>query len=211
MNNSGSLVVVSGFSGVGKGTLMKRLKEKYTGYSLSVSATTRKPREGEVDGVSYFFVDDPAFEEMISKGELLEFAIYCDHYYGTPKAYVDRELEAGNNVVLEIEIQGAMKIKKLYPDALLLFVMPPSADVLRERLSHRGTENPQVIAARLSTAVRESEGVEKYDYMLVNDDVENCVDEMHQIIQNHRFSIKRNLKFIEQVRAELKEFAKGER
>ena len=154
MNERGILIVVSGFSGAGKGTLMKRLLEKYEErYALSVSATTRQPREGERDGIEYFFKTKEEFEKMIAKEELIEYARYVENYYGTPRAYVEQMLEAGKDVILEIEIQGALKVKKAFPDTLLLFVVPPSAEELKHRLVGRGTESMEVIESRLKRAV----------------------------------------------------------
>mgnify|MGYP000729754057 CR=1 FL=1 len=133
--SKGILIVLSGFSGSGKGTIMKELMKKYSEqYALSISATTRSPRPGETDGVEYFFKTKEQFEKMIADDELIEYAKYVDNYYGTPKAYVEEQLEAGKNVILEIEIQGALNIKKMYPDAVLLFIMPPSAEELERRL-----------------------------------------------------------------------------
>ena len=141
MNQRGILIVVSGFSGAGKGTLMKELMKRYEEtYALSVSATTRNPREGEVDGREYFFKTTEEFEKMIAKEELIEYARYVENYYGTPRTYVEQQLEAGKDVILEIEIQGALKVKERFPDTLLLFVTPPSAKELRRRLVGRGTE-----------------------------------------------------------------------
>ena len=183
MKNKGILVVVSGFSGAGKGTLMKALLEKYDNYALSISATTRKPRAGEVHGREYFFVEKETFESMIKGDQLIEYAQYVKHYYGTPKEYVLQKMEEGKDVILEIEIQGALKVKEKYPDTLLLFVMPPSAMELRRRLVGRGTETADVIEARLKRAAKEAEGMESYDYILINDDVDTCVEEMHHLIQ----------------------------
>ena len=148
--NKGILVVVSGFSGAGKGTVMKRLMEKYDGYALSVSATTRKPRPGEEDGREYFFRTRDEFEKLIEEDALLEYARYVENYYGTPRSYVEEQLQAGRNVILEIEIQGAMKIKEKIPEALLVFVTPPTVEELERRLTGRGTETAQVIADRLA-------------------------------------------------------------
>ena len=206
MAQKGILVVVSGFSGVGKGTLMRRLTEKYDDYALSISATTRQPREGEKDGREYFFHTKEEFEKMISEDALVEYACYCGNYYGTPSAYVEEQRNAGRDVILEIEIQGALKIREKFPDALLLFVMPPSAKVLKERLIGRGTESSEIIEARLKRAAAEAEGVENYDYMLVNDDLEVCVEEMHSLISCQRNRVNRNLDFIQQLREEVKAF-----
>lgn len=206
MPQRGILVVVSGFSGVGKGTIMKRLIEKYENYSLSISATTRQPRIGETDGVEYFFHTKESFQKMIAEDALVEYACYCENYYGTPKKYVEEQMDLGNDVILEIEIQGALKIKEKYPEALLLFVMPPSAEALKQRLVGRGTETSEVIAARLKRAADEAEGIEHYDYMLVNDQLEDCVDEMHALISSQHLQVTRNLNFIEKVRNEIKAF-----
>ena len=165
MNRKGILIIVSGFSGAGKGTIMKELTSRYEQYALSVSATTRAPRPGEEDGVAYFFRTKKEFEQMIEDGALIEYARYVDNYYGTPKAYVEEQLAAGHDVILEIEIQGARKIKEQYPDAVLLFVTTKDAMTLKERLEGRGTETPEVIAQRLARAVQESEGIEEYDYL----------------------------------------------
>ena len=157
----GILIVISGFSGAGKGTIMKRLLEEYPGqYSLSVSATTRQPRPGEAHGREYFFVSVEEFEKMIAENALVEHAKYVSNYYGTPRAYVEEQMALGKDVILEIEIQGALKIKEKFPDALLLFISPPSAKELKRRLTDRGTEDAATIASRLSRAVEESWGIE---------------------------------------------------
>lgn len=209
--DKGILVVVSGFSGAGKGTLMKQLLKTYDNYALSVSMTTRKPRAGEEDGREYFFVSAETFEEKIAQGELVEYARYCDNYYGTPRAYVEKQLENGKDVILEIEIQGALKIKERFPKALLLFVMPPSVKELERRLLGRGTETSEVIAARLSRAGEEAEGIEKYDYLVINDDLDTCVAQMHALIQGAHNAPLRNEEFIEEIRAQLRALSKGEK
>lgn len=211
MMHSGILIVVSGFSGAGKGTLMNRLIEEYDNYALSISATTRAPRPGEQDGREYFFLDKKEFEQRIENGGFIEYACYCDNYYGTPKEYVRKQLEAGKNVVLEIEIQGAMKIKKQFPEALLLFVMPPDVAELERRLNGRGTETPEVVAKRLKRACEEAEGIEEYDYILINDDLETCVRQLDGIVEAARSAPYRNEEFIENIRAELNVLAKGEK
>lgn len=208
MNNKGILIVVSGFSGAGKGTLMKALMERYDNYALSISATTRNPRKGETDGREYFFRTVEEFEKMIAQEELIEYAKYVDNYYGTPKAYVLEQLQAGKDVVLEIEIQGALKVKEKYPDALLLFVTPPSAEELRRRLIGRGTETMDVIKSRLERAVEESQGMDKYDYLVNNDEFETCVQEMHRIIQAEHDRVFRNGDFISRIREELEAMGK---
>ena len=204
MNKKGILIVVSGFSGAGKGTIMKRLLEKYDNYALSISATTRAPREGEKDGCEYFFKSVDEFQKMIAQDELIEYARYVENYYGTPRAYVEEQLEAGKDVILEIEIQGALDVKKKRPDTLLLFVTPPSAEELEKRLTGRGTETEEVIASRMKRAGEEALGMDLYDYLVVNDDLETCVDEVHQIIQSEHSRSYRNTEFIEYMKKELK-------
>lgn len=205
MRSEGILIVVSGFSGAGKGTLMKRLVEKYDRYALSISATTRQPRPGEEDGREYFFLSKEQFEKKIADRALIEYADYCGNYYGTPRDYVEKELSQGRDVILEIEIQGALKIREQYPDALLLFVSTPDAGELRRRLSGRGTETEEVIDKRLRRAAKEAEGIEKYDYIVINDDLEDCVEELHGIIAAARHAPKRNQKFIRKMKQELEE------
>ena len=210
MNRKGILVVVSGFSGVGKGTLMRTLTERYGYYALSISATTRPPREGEEDGREYFFKTKEEFEKLIGENRLIEYACYCDNYYGTPRDYVEDQMEQGRDVILEIEIQGALKIKEQYPDALLLFVMPPDAETLVTRLRGRGTESEEVIRQRLRRAAEESAGVEEYEYMIINDDLDQSVEEVHRLIDSQHNKINRNLDFVEQIRKELSICVKGE-
>lgn len=205
MSNQGILVVVSGFSGAGKGTLMKALLEKYDNYALSISATTRQPREGEENGREYFFVSRETFEHMIEENQLIEYAQYVNNYYGTPSQYVSQKMAEGKDVILEIEIQGALKIKERFPEALLLFILPPSAQELKRRLTGRGTESPEVIEARLHRAAEEAEGMTSYDYILVNDTIETCVEDMHQLIQTQHSRVNNNLDFIRQMKEELKE------
>lgn len=204
----GILIVVSGFSGVGKGTLMKQLVHSYDNYALSVSMTTRKPRPGESDGKEYFFVSKENFEKKIEENGLIEYANYCGNYYGTPKEYVEKQLEKGKDVILEIEIQGALKVKKRFPTALLLFVMPPSAQELKRRLEGRGTETSEVIAKRLERATEEAEGIENYDFIVINDKLEECVKEMHGLILAAHETPARNQEFIDNMRKELEAFVK---
>ena len=203
MNHQGILVVVSGFSGAGKGTLMKELLKRYDNYALSISATTRAPREGETDGKEYFFVTKEQFEKMRDERKLIEYAQYVNNYYGTPKEYVEQKMAEGKDVILEIEIQGALKVKKRYPDALLLLVTPPSAEELRRRLVGRGTETLEVINARLARAAEEASGMEAYDYLLINDDLDRCVEEMHQLIQLQHRKTSYHLDFLSKMREDL--------
>lgn len=210
MAEKGILVVVSGFSGAGKVTLMKRLMEKYDNYALSVSATTRAPRPGEEHGREYFFHTKQEFEELILQDALIEYAQYVENYYGTPKAYVEKQLNAGKDVILEIEIQGALKVKKKLPDTLLLFVTPPTAEELKRRLVNRGTETMDVIESRLRRASEEAEGMSEYDYILINDQIEECVDKMHAIIQSQHETVKNRRDFIKEITEEIAVFEKGE-
>ena len=217
MKHRGLLIVISGFSGAGKGTLMKKLVENYDQYALSVSMTTRAPRVGEVDGREYFFATREQFEEKIQQGGLIEHAQYCENYYGTPKDYVEEQLEAGKDVILEIEIQGAMKIKEQFPDAVLLFVMPPSIAVLHQRLTGRGTESEEVIMKRLLRASEEAVGIEEYDYIIINDDLEVCVKELHELLDKTHEEMQTGYypenyrELIDNIRRELNGLVKGEK
>lgn len=207
--NRGILLVLSGFSGSGKGTVVKEVMKKYSDtYALSISATSRQPRPGERNGIEYFFKTREEFEEMIAKDELVEYAQYVSNYYGTPKAYVEEQLAAGKDVILEIEIQGALEIKKKFPDTLLLFMTPPSASELKERLIGRGTEAMDVVESRLARAVEEAQGIEEYDYLIVNDNLEECVERFHNIVSNEHYRVSRKQNFIEDMRGQLTAFSK---
>ena len=208
MKRKGIIIVVSGFSGAGKGTIMKALTAKYDQYALSISATTRDPRPGEENGREYFFVSNEEFEKLIKENGLIEHAGYVDHYYGTPRKFVEDKLNAGIDVILEIEIQGALQVKKQYPDSVLLFVMPPSAKVLEERLKGRGTETDEVIKMRLDRACEESSGIENYDYIVVNVVLEDAVERVHGIITAAHGTPSRNQNFIDEIRKQLLELSK---
>ncbi len=210
MKKKGVLIVISGFSGSGKGTLMKKLVADYDNYALSISMTTRRPREGEEDGREYFFVTKEEFESRIESGGMIEYASYCDNFYGTPKAYVEQQLENGKDVILEIEIQGAHKVKEIYPEAILMFVMPPSAQELYRRLKGRGTESDEVIAKRMARAVEESEGIDTYDYIVVNDKLEDCIVQINTIVASAHQTPANNEEFVEEIKNELKDLLKGE-
>jgi guanylate kinase len=210
MSRRGILIVLSGFSGAGKGTLVKALVKKYEGYAVSISATTRDPRVGEVDGTSYFFKTVEEFRQMIQEDAFIEYAQYVENYYGTPKAYVEEMLDHGKDVILEIEIQGAVKVKEKYPEAVLVFVTTPDAETLYRRLTERGTETEEVIASRLARAVEEAKGMDLYDYLLVNDDLDTAVDEFHSIVQSEHARTSRNICRIEEIRKDLQRFSKGE-
>lgn len=181
-NRLGKLVVISGFSGVGKGTVVKRMISDFEHYALSVSMTTRQPREGEIHGVHYFFVSDEVFEKMIEDGGFLEHAGYVGHYYGTPKAYVDENRSNGIDVILEIEVQGALQIKELFPEAVLIFITTPSAREMEKRLVGRKTESQEQITGRFVRAREEAEHMKQYDYVVINDDLDDCVRLMEEII-----------------------------
>ncbi|HIS25444.1 MAG TPA: guanylate kinase [Candidatus Pullilachnospira intestinigallinarum] len=205
MSRKGSLIIISGFSGAGKGTVVKALTAAHDNYALSISATTRQPREGEEDGREYFFKTTEEFEELIRRDELYEYAQYVSHYYGTPKAYVQEQREAGRDVILEIEVQGALAAKKKNPEALLLFVTPPSAEELKRRLIARGTESMDVICARLARAKEEAKLMDQYDYLIINDDLNACVEEIHQLVMREHLRMEENLDFVSRIRQELKD------
>lgn len=210
MNKKGILIVLSGFSGVGKGTVVKRLLSDYDNYVLSISATTRKPREGEEEGISYFFKSKEDFEQMIKDDAFVEHARYVDNYYGTPKAYVQEQLDVGKDVILEIEIQGALKVKEKYPDALMLFLVPPDARTLKERLIGRGTETAEVIHDRLKRAAQEAQEMGSYEYIIVNDDLDTCVKQVHALIQSAHCKKSHNTEFIKELQQDMNCFLKGE-
>lgn len=204
MIKKGLLIIISGFSGTGKGTVIKRLLELYPNdYCLSISATTRNPREGEVHGREYFFKTKEDFEEMIMKQELIEYTQYVDNYYGTPKEYVEDQMEAGHNIILEIEIDGALNVKKLYPDALLIFLLPPSIRELEKRLKERGTEKEDVIADRINRAREEAKVIREYDYVVVNDTIDDCVSTIHNIVETEGLKAYRQEEVIHNIEKEL--------
>ncbi len=206
MTGRGSLIVLSGFSGVGKGTVLKRMMEKYDNYAYSVSATTRAPRVGEVDGKDYFFLTTEKFESMIREGAFLEYARYVDNYYGTPRKYVEDRLDEGKDVILEIEVNGAINIRKMAPEAVLIYMLPPSADTLKERLTGRGTERAEVVAGRLGKAAEEAENIGRYDYVIVNDDADACAERLHSLIQAQHLRVNQNLDFIKEIQSGLEKF-----
>lgn len=182
----GMLVLYTGSSGVGKGTIMQELLKRDKNIRLSVSNTTRSPREGEIDGVHYNFVTKEQFESLIQKDGYLEYAEYCGNYYGTPKQQVEDLLNQGYDVFLEIEVCGGLQIMEKYPDVLSIFVLPPSIDTLDKRLRRRGTEDEETILKRLGEAKREIEFSEKYKYVVVNDRLEDAVDEILDILKKEK-------------------------
>ena len=202
----GILLILSGFAGSGKGTIVKELLDKYDNYALSVSATTRSPRPGEKDGREYFFKTVEEFEDMIKAEELLEYARYVDNYYGTPAEYVEKMLKDGKDVILEIEQQGALQIKEKRPDALLLFVMPPSVDEVYNRLKGRGTENEETIMKRMRQGAKEAEVIGKYDFLIINDDLDECVKNVHDTVRCSKYAAVRNKAMIDKVKSEFNDF-----
>jgi len=179
---SGQLIVITGPSGVGKGTLVKSLLKRHDQLTLSISATTRSPRAGETNGKDYFFLSRPEFETLIEAGEFLEWAEYAGNYYGTPRQAVEDKLQQGEQVVLEIEVVGARKIQQSFPEATRIFILPPSLPVLEQRLEQRGKDSPDMIAQRLDHAKKEIAAVEEFDYAIINDDLDRALRELEQII-----------------------------
>ena len=199
--NKGLLLVVSGPSGVGKGTVCKYLTETEPDIFLSVSATSRKPREGEVEGQHYYFVSPEKFKEMSDGDEFLEYASYITSSYGTPKKPCFEHLENGNSVILEIEVQGGTKVKEKYPDTVMIFIVPPDMETLKQRLRGRGTEADDVIEKRIKRAYEEFDYLEKYDYIVVNDDIEKAAQRIKAIICAEQ---QKRSRVFDNVRKELK-------
>lgn len=205
----GKLIIISGFSGVGKGTVVRNVIEKYDDCVVSVSATTRDPRENEINGEHYFFKTKQEFEKMIEEDKLLEYAKYVDNYYGTPLDFVNDKRSNGINVILEIEMQGALEVKEKVDDAKLVFILPPSAAELKKRLIGRGTETEDVIKKRLMRAAEETEYIDSYEYYVVNDSLEECVEDIRSILDD-KFDNKLDESFINDIKKELCAFSKGE-
>ncbi len=191
MDKAGILMIISGPSGSGKGTVVDELL-KNDKFALSISATTRNPRPGEVDGKHYFFKTKDEFKNLIEENMLLEWACFCDNYYGTPLKYVTERLDEGKNVVLEIEVQGALQVKEKYPEAVLVFLIPPTLDELRKRLTNRGTETYEVIEKRIARAGEEIELIDRYDYVVINENVEEAKEDILKIVCAEKMNIKRN-------------------
>lgn len=193
--------MISGFSGAGKGTVVKQLLQQYD-YGLSISATTRSPREGEQDGREYFFKTKEEFEEMIREHQLIEYAQYVGNYYGTPKEYVVQQLEQGKDVILEIEMQGALHVREIIPEVNLIFLTPPTVDELERRLVGRGTETAEVIKERMARAKEESDYMKDYDYIVINDDLDECVENVHHLIRSLHYKREQQESFIQKIKQE---------
>ncbi|SDZ01513.1 guanylate kinase [Proteiniborus ethanoligenes] len=196
---NGLLIVISGPSGVGKGTVCRYLLDKNKEISLSVSSTTRAPRIGEIDKVSYFFTDKEQFEKMINNEEFLEYAYVHGNYYGTPKKNVLEKVEKGQDVLLEIDIQGALQVKEFYPDGVFIFILPPTMEELKKRIVNRGTETEAAIEERFKTAYKEIEYVFKYDYAILNDEIELAVKRIESIIEAEKCKVKRQIEIIKDI------------
>lgn len=200
--SKGLLFVVSAPAGCGKDTILEQVLANEENVGYSVSATTRAPRPGEVDGTHYFFLTRDRFEEMIKNGEVLEYTEYCGNYYGTPKKGVEAMLAEGKDVVLKIEVEGAMNIKKLFPDSTLVFILPPSMKELERRLRKRGTEDEPTIMRRIAQARNEIDTAVNYDYFVVNDDLEDAVNDLIAVIRGEKCRKERNLAKLEAIKGE---------
>ena len=203
-NKKGILIVLSGPSGSGKGTICSELTRYKKNLHISISATSRTPRFEDIEGKSYYFKTVQEFEDMIKNDELLEWVKYCDNYYGTPKKNIDSKLEQEIDVILEIEVNGALSVKKKYPDSVLIFIVPPRYEDLIKRLRGRGTENEEVIFKRIEKATIEIQSIEYYDYLVVNDTIENAVSQVLAIIDSEKKKVSRNKyeinKFVENLK-----------
>ena len=198
-NNSGLLVVFCGPSGVGKDSLLQRLLEVNPQIRLSVSATTRSPRGEEQHGKDYFFLSKEEFQEMIDQDGMLEYALYCENYYGTPRQPVEEGIKQGQDVILEIEVQGGAQVRQQNPASVSIFVLPPSMKVLSQRLHKRGTDSEEVIQKRLQKAREEIRRADQYDYVVMNDDLEECVQEICEILSAEKKKASRSGNLIEEV------------
>ena len=203
----GKLLVISGLSAAGKGTIAKELIIRHDDFVLSISATTREKRGNEIDGEDYFFVSKDKFEDMIKKDELIEYACYVNNFYGTPKKYVEDKLKSGKNVILEIEMQGALQIKKIYNDAVLIFFIPKDAKTQRERLINRKRESLEQIEERIKQAIIDAEYARQYDYIIVNDDIEKAIQDVESVVKGtyDKSNNEKNKKILDQIINDIKE------
>lgn len=203
----GKLLVLSGLSAAGKGTIVKEILKRFDNYALSISATTREKRNNELDGVDYFFVSKEKFEEMIKNGELIEYANYVGNFYGTPRKYVEEKLDSGINIILEIEMQGALQIKKIYSEAILVFIIPKDAKTQRERLISRGRESNEQIEKRIKQAVVDATYAVHYDYVIINDDLSNAVKDIEEIVEGtyDKNKNEQTLKILNKIVEDIKE------
>lgn len=197
--NDGILIVISGPSGAGKGTVVKELLKQNSNIKLSISATTRSPRVGEEDGVNYFFIDEDKFKELIEHNDVLEYTRYCDNFYGTPRKPVEQWMSEGNDVILEIEVDGSEQIKKMSPESITVFILPPSLLELEKRLRGRATDSNDALIKRLQKAKGELEKAISYDYVVVNDDIKKCAQDILNIVQGEKHKAKRMNNVIEGV------------
>ena len=210
MSDKGLLIIISGFSGCGKGTVVNRLVGDCPDeYALSVSSTTRSPRPGEKEGVNYFYRTREEFLELIDKGEFLEYAEYVGNYYGTSKSFVEQKLDEGINVILEIEFQGALKVREKMPDTVMIFIIPPSVAELERRLVGRNTEGIEIVHSRMEQALLEAKSIEKYDYLIINDTVEQCVEDIKAVVSSVKFHTVGNHEKIKTIKRELEQYLKG--
>jgi len=195
IKNKGLLIVVSGPSGAGKGTVCNAYLDKHQETKLSISATTRSPRPNELDGINYFFKDEQTFSQMIDQGEFIEYAKVYDNYYGTPKKFVQKELLAGNDIILEIDIQGALQVKERFDEGIFVFIVPPSMEELKRRIVKRGTEDADKLYKRFQSAYEELNFINRYNYIVLNDTVEKAVQRLEAIVLAEKCRISRNKDF----------------
>lgn len=191
--SKGFLLIISGPAGTGKGTVCKEVLERNKDILYSISATTRKPRVGEIDGVNYFFIDEEEFNKKIENNEFLEYAYVHTNHYGTPRDFVIDKINNGETVLLEIDVQGALQVKKNYSEAVLVFILPPTMEELKNRIVKRGTESEEDINRRFKNAFKELDCIEEYDYFVVNDKIEDAVSDIESIIKVEKLKVKRNL------------------